>query len=278
MAQNGLCPLSADKANARQQACDPWHIVGPSLYAVRQEVRHLLTERNTPRAALQQRSRDLTVPAQEHAGALWAVQPLVSRHGDKGRAERVQLERQDARGLRGVHDQGNSLRAAERSDLLDRQNEAEHIGDVRADDGVKLRRDAVFKGAQQRGAVKERRSGDLDPRAQRVQRPRDGVVLIAGDGDAPALRHERTDGDVQGVRRVGGKDDLLRRGYAEQLGGKAPAAEGRLLRRSGRGIAAAPRRGHGAHGPLHRIGNAQGLSEGRRGGVQIDHGSTSERS
>ena len=31
MAQNGLCPLSADKANARQQACDPWHIVGPGF-------------------------------------------------------------------------------------------------------------------------------------------------------------------------------------------------------------------------------------------------------
>ena len=31
MAQNGLCPLSADKANARQQACDPRHIVSPGL-------------------------------------------------------------------------------------------------------------------------------------------------------------------------------------------------------------------------------------------------------
>ena len=258
------------------QTRDAGHIVRTDLQPVRQEVRHGLLERRAARAAVEERCG--VVRAQQKSSPLRAVKPLVSRHGDKGRAERVQLERQDASGLRGVHDQGNSLRAAERSDLLDRQNEAEHIGDVRADDGVKLRRDAVFKGAQQRGAVKERRSGDLDPRAQRVQRPRNGVVLIAGDGDAPALRHERTDGDVQGVRRVGGKDDLLRRGYTEQLGGKASAAEGRLLRRSGRGIAAAPRRGHGAHGPLHRIGNAQGLLEGRRGGVQIDHGSTSERS
>ena len=146
MAQNGLCPLSAEKANARQQACDPRHIVGPGLYAVRQEVRHLLTERNTPRAALQQRSRDLTVPAQEHTGALWAVQPLVSRHGNIRRPKAFHIDRQDTGRLGGVHDQRHPPAAAKRRHLFNGLDKAEHIGHMIADHGVHTGDDQLVKG------------------------------------------------------------------------------------------------------------------------------------
>ena len=97
------------------------------------------------RGAVRHRAR--TAEVQSPAGR---KAPCI-QHGDKEPRRACQLERQDARGLRGVPSGELPPRGRARSDLLDRQNEAEHIGDV----ACRRRRQAparccFFKGAQQR--------------------------------------------------------------------------------------------------------------------------------
>ena len=50
-----------------------------------------------------------------------------------------------------------------------------------------------------------------------VERPCDGVVLIAGDHHMAARLHQRVDGDIQAVGGIAGKDHIGLVCHAEQL-------------------------------------------------------------
>ena len=105
-------PPLAHKAQASQQAADAADVVRARLVAVRQEIRHALTERIAPRAALQQRLPRLA--AQQQARPLRAIQPLVPRHGNEGRARPMQTDRQRSRGLRSIDDERDAAFPAQR--------------------------------------------------------------------------------------------------------------------------------------------------------------------
>ena len=81
---------------------------------------------------------------------------------------------------------------------------------MRADRRLCFRRKQPGKRLERAGRVEQPRSGDRGSGAEVVQRPRDGVVLKAGDHNAVSRPHERADGDVQRVRGVHGEHDLLR--------------------------------------------------------------------
>lgn len=63
---------------------------------------------------------------------------------------------------------------------------------------------------------KRRCVGRFNLRTERRKRPRDGIVLHAGQHDAPARPDKAAQGNIQTVRRVHGENDLLRHGV-EQL-------------------------------------------------------------
>ena len=111
---DGLRPQLADESDPRQQPCDAGHIVGARLQPIRQEVRHLLLDRDAAGAALQQCADGDVLPAQQYAGSLGAVQALVARHGDEGRTRPAQADRQRSRGLRSVDDERDAAFPAQR--------------------------------------------------------------------------------------------------------------------------------------------------------------------
>ena len=146
---------------------------------------------------------------------------------------------------------------------------------MRADRGVRSERKRAFKGEHGLRRRKKRRCGDDDLSTQCVQRPRDSIVLIARDNDPSAGTDETLDGNIQSVRRVHRKDDLLDRWHREKCRRCTAAAKQRFFRLLCRGITAASGRAHRAHrlhdGPLHR----GRLLKGRGGVVKVDHSAIS---
>ena len=195
-------------------------------------------------------------------------------HGDKRSPGLLQGNRQAACRLGRVDDQGHLPRPAQGRDLFDWQPVAEDIGNVCADHRVAGLAQRRLQTGQKVRWLEERPAHRHDLGPQGGQRPGDGVVLKAGD-DGPASRaQQRGNGDVQPVGRVHGEDDLLCFRVKERGSGLA-AGEERLVRRDGRCVAAAAGAGAAVHrladGPFH----LRRLFQRRRGGVKIDHRTTS---
>ena len=121
---------------------------------------------------------------------------------------------------------------------------------------------------------KRRCVGRFNLRPERSKRPRDGIVLHAGQHNAPARTDKAAQSNIQTVRRVHGENDLLRRGV-EQLRRLGAAGIDDPRRRVCRRMAAAPDAGAGAHRALHGRIDGLRLLQGRCGAVKIDHGSAS---
>ena len=121
-----LHPLVLDKAQSLQQSGDTGHVVGPRLQPVREEVGHRLAHGFAARPPLQQGGR---VPAaQQQAGALGPVQPLMPRHCHKGRPQPLKVQGQTAGGLGGINNQGHPSGPAKGGDLGHGQDKAKDIG------------------------------------------------------------------------------------------------------------------------------------------------------
>ncbi|CAN4043963.1 Enoyl-CoA hydratase/isomerase family protein, partial [Dysosmobacter welbionis] len=259
---DGLRPQLADESDPRQQPCDAGHIVGARLQPIRQEVRHLLLDRDAAGAALQQCADGDVLPAQQHAGPLGAVQALVARHGDEGRPQGRHVQGQHPGGLGRVDDEGYLPLPADSGDSLHRLDETEYVGHVVADHRVRAGHDQAVKGRRHRCRLKQgrRRHGHLG--SQGRQGPGDSVVLISGDHGFPAGRHQALDGNVQAVGGVHGEGHLLRVLQMVQLRQLCPAVEGSLRRTHGGGVSAAAGRAHGGHGVPHGVRHSPGLLEG----------------
>ena len=104
----------------------------------------------------------------------------MARHGDKGGAEPSEIHLQNPRRLRSVHDQRNASVGAQRRNVVNRQNEAENIGNHGADHKLRPAY-PLFKSAKARFPVKQRRFGNQLLCAELMERSGHGVVLIAGD-------------------------------------------------------------------------------------------------
>ena len=200
----------------------------------------------------------------------------MPRHAEKCRAKCAQRQRQQPRRLRRVDDQRHLPLAAQGRNFFKRQDIAEHVGHMRADDGLRVRRYGFAEAFERILRIEQPRPGDGDLRADVVQRPRDRVVFKPGDHHAPARPDERLDGKVQRVRRVHRKDHLLR-WRVKQLPRQRAAVIDRLRRPHGRCMAAAARRGAAAHGALHAAGDRGRLLERGRAGIEIDHSAASSR-
>ena len=200
-------------------------------------------------------------------------QSLMPRAGDKRRSRLPQRERQRPGGLRGIDDERNVRLAAERRDLPDRQDIAEHIGDMGADNSVRLGLEAAPKRLERRGVVKKRAEVP-DFGMTRVERTRHGVVFKMRDQNAAALRNDGRDREIQAVRGVHREDDLLRLAV-EQTRQLRPAGIGHLRRALRRRMAAPADRSAGADRPRHGTRHRRRLLQARRRRIQIDHGRTS---
>ena len=200
----------------------------------------------------------------------------MPRHADKRRVQLTQRHRQKPRRLRCIDDQRHLPLTAQGRDLVKRQDIAEHIRHVRADDSLCVRRHGFAEAFERILRVEQPRPGDGDLRADVMQRPRDCVVFKARDHHAFARADERLDGKIERVRRVHCKDHLLRR-RVKQLPRQHAAVIDCLRRPHGGRMAAAARRGAAAHGALHAIGDHRRLLERGRTGIEIDHSAASSR-
>ena len=248
--------------------------MGARLQPVGEKVGHLLAQGDAAGAPLQQGLRP--VPAQEQAGALGAVEPLVPRHGDEGRPQGLEVHLQAAGGLGGVHDEGHPPVPAGGGDLFDGQDEAEHIGHMGAHGEVGPPVQRPDEGVQGGLLVEQGRPGH--PQLQTgdgVEGPGHRVVLIAGEHDPSPRLCQGPDGDVQAVGGVKGKNHPLRIRDVEQPGGLLPAGKGDPSRLHGGAVAAPAGAGQVVDGPGGGPGHRAGLLEGGGGAVQIDHRATS---
>ena len=188
-------------------------------------------------------------------------------------APSLKVHRQHARRLGRVHDQGHSFPLAKCRDLIDGQDEAEDVGDHGTHNKLRLF-DPFLEDAQAGSTVEKRRGGDDDLRTQGFQRPRDGVVLIAGDEHLCPRLCKRMDGDVEAVGRVHGEDDVVRIRHAEKLRRLFPAAIDELGCPHRGGVTAAAGACAGAHGVDHGAGNRGRFYECGGRVIEIDHSPT----
>ncbi len=150
--------------------------------------------------------------AEQKAGPLGAVQPLVARHGDKGRPQFLQMDRA------GSPPTGRrpAIRGTPRSrhrpgDLLHGEDKAEHIGYMGTYSRVHPLVQGLSEGLYQSLRPKERAAGHPDLHIRDgVERPGDRVVLIAGDHHSVPRTDQGLYGDIQSVGGVKRKDHLFR--------------------------------------------------------------------
>lgn len=198
----------------------------------------------------------------------------MPRHPDKGTAQLIHVDREASGGLRRIQDKGHSSAPAQFRHPRHRQDIAEHVGDVGADDARYLRRELLGKGFQHGVRPEQRGPGGLDAAAQGGQRTGDGVVLVAGDHHRiPGLYHG-FDGQIQRMGGIEGKDHVSGVLQMKEFGGCLSAGKGRISRQHGRFVPAPP----GACHMLHGIGDGppdrgRFLQGGGRA-VQIDHQSS----
>ncbi|MPN06103.1 hypothetical protein SDC9_153358 [bioreactor metagenome] len=245
--------------------------MSPGLQPVRQKLRHFLLDGYAAGASLQQRTCLRLFAAEQNAGALRTIQPLVARHGDERRAQRRHIQRQDSGGLGCVDDEGYAPLPANGGNGLHRLHRSEDVGHVGADHRVHIRRDGLFKGLRRQVRPKQRGARHADVRRQRRQRPGDGVVLVPGDDDSPAVGNKAFDGDIQSVGSVHGEHHLLRLRYMKEFCQLRAAGKQRLGRLHGLRISAPPRRAHLPQGRFHRVTHRLRFLETGGRAVQIDH-------
>ena len=222
--------------------------MGPGLQPVRQKVRHLLAQGYAPRPTLQKGLR--RPAAQQQAGALGAVQPLVPRHGNEGGPQLTQGKGQAAGRLGGIHDQGDPPAPAQGGDVLDGQDEAEHIGNMGAHRRPHLRGQRPAEGLQSGRPVKQGavRHPHRHPR-DGPERPGDCVVLITGDHHGVPRPDQGFDGQIQPVGGIESKDHLFRLRHIKEGGGLLPAGKGGVRRRHSGPVSPPAWAGQMADGP-----------------------------
>ena len=141
---------------------------------------------------------------------------------------------------------------------------------MRADDGVRIRRNGPIERSQRIRRVEQLPPDGCDVRADVMQRAQHGVVFKAGDHRTSAGLYKRFDRQIQRVGGVHGEYNLLRLRTKERAD-QAAAVIDRVGRTHGRRMPAAPRCRHAAHGALHRKGDRRRLLERSRPGIEIDH-------
>ena len=274
MGQDALRPLGPDVAEALQQSGDARHVVGARLQPVRQEIRHFRRGGIAPRPPGNQRLRQDA--AQQQAGALGAVKALVAGHGDIGRSQLPQGDRNASGGLGRIQDEGDAALPAQRRHRLRRQHIAEHIGHMAADHRGNRFIQRLSERLHHLGRTKQRRPGHPHLHLRdRGQGAGNRVVLIAGNDHRAARLHQTADGDVQAVGCAGRENHLFRRLHVKQAGSQLPAGERRPGRLHGGRVASAPRACQGVHRLRHGLGHGRRLLQGGGRAVQIDHSFTS---
>ena len=219
--------------------------------------------------------REHTRCTQQQARALRTIEPLVPRHGHKGRPQPLQRDRQAAGGLGRVQHKGYAFPPAQGGQLLHRQHKAEHIGHMGAYDRLCLRLQGLVEGVQLGLPVKERCPGWDHLRAQGVERAGDCIVLPTRDHHPVPRPYQGPNGQVEPVGGIEGEYHAPRVRDAEEVRRRLTAAERRLCRPHGRRVAAAAGGGQVAHGPCCRPGDRRRLLQGGGRAVQIDHSCTS---
>ena len=214
MGIDAVKPGLAHIADALPETGDAADVMGAGLQPVRQVIRHGLG--NAVRAGATAEQGAARPGTDQDAGTLGAKEPLMPRHGNKGRAQPFIVHLQNPRRLGGVNDEGNPLLPAQAGNVIDGQDIAEHVGDVGADRKLHPGQ-LILKGRQHGGAVKQRSFRHMDFRPQGRQGPCDRIMLIAGDQDSGSFTGQAVDGNIQAVGGVQGKNDLLRGRDMEQL-------------------------------------------------------------
>ena len=248
--------------------------MGPRLQPVRQIRGHGLHSRGAPCPAEKQGA--CLSAAQQQPHSLGAVKSFVSRHCHEGRSPVRKRHREYPRGLGRIHDQRRIIPPAQLRNRLHRLHAPEHIGYMVAHHRIHAPAQGTVKSIQYLLRRKQRRVRHyhFHPR-NAVQHPCHGVMLISADGHPSAGPHQASNGNVQPVGSIGGKDHLVRCRNLKQPRCRLPAGKGRLLRSpGGRGIPASRGR-HSPHRPGHSSGYLRRLFQGCGSAIQIDHTLTS---
>ena len=202
----------------------------------------------------------------------------MARHGHKVRAPLIHGDGQDPGRLGGVHQERDGSRPAAGGDLADRQDIAEDVGDVGADDSVRPLFQLPIQVLQELLRLKE--GGFHRPRPHPRnggQRTGDGVMLPAGEEDPSPRPHHGLYRQVQPVGGVVGQDDLLRPGHPKELCRLLPEGQEGPGGPAGGTVVPPAGTGHRPHRLRHGPGHRRGLLEGGGGAVQIDHSDTSRQ-
>ena len=202
-------------------------------------------------------------------------QPLVAGHGDHIRAQRGKRYVQNARRLRGVHQQGHAVGLERARKLLHRLHDAGHVAGMADHAQRRARRDRGgqrLRSDQPQAVGRERAHADDSLFFQPLEHAHHGVVLGVGADHLIPLAQRAADGGVESLGTAGEEDDVFGRGRVESLGQQlaavlddASAAQRQRMSRTARIAAELLQRArHGAH----HHGRF-----GKRGGgvIQIDH-------
>ena len=275
MGQDFVQSSPADIPDASQQARDARHVEGSRLQAVRQKVRHPLLDGLAARSPFQKGPGGDVLPAEQHASALGAIEPLMSRHGDEGGPQGLHVQGENSRGLGCVNDEGNTPVPADGGNLPHWLDEAEDIGNVAANHGVKARTHQAAESLRHRPGLEEWGGGHGNIRSQDLQGPGNGVMLIAGDHHFPSWPDQAFNSDIQSVGGVECENHLFRVFQPKQLRQLRAALESRVGSPGRSGIASPPRGAHRGQGLPHGGGDGSGLLEAGGRAVEINHASTS---
>ena len=110
------------------------------------------------------------MPADQNARPLRTVERLVPRHAQKRRRKLSQRHRQNPCRLRAIENQRHLPLAAQCRNFLHRQNIAEHVRHVRADNRLCVLCDCRAEALDRIVRVKQPPSGNADIRADLIER------------------------------------------------------------------------------------------------------------
>ncbi len=197
-----------------------------------------------------------------------------------GEAEKIyvlgcHVDGQDSRRLGRVHDQLQAMSMGNGPHPADIHRVAREVGGMGADDGSGLWPDQPLKIAVVDPSLpvsRDKAERHAPLRLQPVQGSQHGIMLqIRGDHMVAGVQ-QSADGDIQRLGGIAGEYHMIRPGAVEKRRQLLPCAiddpgGGKTAVMGAAG--AVSQRGHGGH---HRVDHRLGLSEGRGGVIQIDHG------
>ena len=223
---------------------------------------------------LEQRLR--RTAAQQQPCPLGAVQPLVSRHGNKSRPGPGHGKGQTPRGLRRVYNQRNPLIPAQVRHLFHRQYIAKHIGYMGADHHVYFLRKLPAELLHELLRTEKRSCRHFYIHSgNRRQGPCHGVVFISGDEHSHPGFDQCFNGQIQAVSCVKSQHHSLWVIYFKQLRRQLTAGIGRFRRPAGRQMPAPPGTCQMLNGPGGGPGHSGRLLQCGGSTVKIDHSVTS---